>query len=50
MATLGIFAFLGRKTRLFLSEMGMKDLDEQVKDFLRYIPLYFSMTLPNFSA
>nr|CAN60664.1 hypothetical protein VITISV_007188 [Vitis vinifera] len=35
LATLGIFAFLGRKTRLFFSGMGIKDLDEQVKDFLR---------------
>ncbi|RVX11646.1 hypothetical protein CK203_015764 [Vitis vinifera] len=36
LATLGIFAFLGRKTRLFLFGMGIKDLDEQVKDFLSY--------------
>ncbi|PWA37344.1 LETM1-like protein [Artemisia annua] len=35
LATLGIFAFLGRETRLFLSEMNIKDLDEQIKDFLR---------------
>lgn len=37
MATLGIFAFLGRETRLFLSEMNIKDLDDQTKDFLRSI-------------
>ncbi|RVW25233.1 hypothetical protein CK203_113913 [Vitis vinifera] len=28
LATLGIFAFLGRKTRLFLFGMGIKDLDD----------------------
>ncbi|OVA08574.1 LETM1-like [Macleaya cordata] len=37
LATLGLFAFLGRKTRLFLSGMGVKDLDEQVKDFLSFL-------------
>ncbi|GJT66621.1 hypothetical protein Tco_1018101, partial [Tanacetum coccineum] len=37
LATLGIFAFLGRETRLFLSEMNIKDLDEQIKDFLSYL-------------
>lgn len=35
MATLGLFAYLGRETRLFLSGMGIKDIDEQTKDFLR---------------
>ncbi|XP_075663990.1 uncharacterized protein LOC142633635 [Castanea sativa] len=34
-ATLGIFAYLGKSTRVFLSRMGIKDLDEHVKDFLR---------------
>ncbi|XP_052305961.1 uncharacterized protein LOC18094774 isoform X4 [Populus trichocarpa] len=34
LATLGLFAYLGRKTRLFLSRMGIKDLDELVLDFL----------------
>ncbi|PSS07411.1 LETM1 and EF-hand domain-containing protein [Actinidia chinensis var. chinensis] len=37
LATLGLFASLVRETRLFLSEMGIKDLDEQVKDFLSYL-------------
>ncbi|XP_043818026.1 uncharacterized protein LOC110626628 isoform X2 [Manihot esculenta] len=37
LATLGLFAFLGRKTRLFLSRMSVKDLDELVKDFLNYL-------------
>jgi hypothetical protein len=35
LATLGLFAYLGRKTRLFLSTMGIKDIDDLVKDFLR---------------
>ncbi|KAL4626065.1 hypothetical protein ACB092_05G068900 [Castanea dentata] len=34
-AILGIFAYLGKSTRMFLSRMGIKDLDEHVKDFLR---------------
>ncbi|KAF2301177.1 hypothetical protein GH714_020665 [Hevea brasiliensis] len=38
LATLGLFAFLGRKTRLiFLSRMNVKDLDELVKDLLNYL-------------
>ncbi|XP_050231686.1 uncharacterized protein LOC126680583 isoform X2 [Mercurialis annua] len=37
LATLGLFAYLGRKTRLFLSRMSVKDLDELVKDFLNYL-------------
>ncbi|XP_034910873.1 uncharacterized protein [Populus alba] len=37
LATLGLFAYLGRKTRLFLSRMGIKDLDELVLDFLSYL-------------
>lgn len=35
LATLGLFAYLGRMTRIFLSSNGIKDLDELVKDFLR---------------
>lgn len=35
LAVLGIFAYLGRSTRLYLSKMGMKDIDDLVKDFLR---------------
>ncbi|KAJ6427510.1 hypothetical protein OIU84_022997 [Salix udensis] len=37
LATLGLFAHLGRKTRLFLSRMGMKDLDEHILDLLGYL-------------
>ena len=41
LAILGLFAYLGRRTRIFLSAMGIKDLDEMVKDFLRLISLLF---------
>ncbi|XP_039005992.1 uncharacterized protein LOC120133454 [Hibiscus syriacus] len=34
LATLGLFAYLGRKTRLILSQLRINDLDELVKDFL----------------
>ncbi|XP_038716791.1 uncharacterized protein LOC120010155 isoform X2 [Tripterygium wilfordii] len=37
LATLGLFSYLGRKTREFLCKMGIKDLDELVKDFLSYL-------------
>jgi len=40
LATLGLFTYLGRKTRMFLSAMGIKDLDGVVKDFLRLISLH----------
>ncbi|XLU29354.1 hypothetical protein S245_065420, partial [Arachis hypogaea] len=39
LAILGLFAYLGRRTRIFLSAMGIKDLDEIVKDLLRLISL-----------
>ncbi|KAK2650975.1 hypothetical protein Ddye_018464 [Dipteronia dyeriana] len=35
LATLGLFAYIGRMTRIFLSNKGIKDFDELVKDFLR---------------
>ncbi|KAJ0698196.1 hypothetical protein HanLR1_Chr10g0377451 [Helianthus annuus] len=50
LATLGIFAFLGRETRLFLSEMHIKDLDEQIKDFLSYLECGSLYICPEFSA
>ncbi|KAK7349197.1 hypothetical protein VNO77_06373 [Canavalia gladiata] len=37
LATLGLFAYLGRRTRIFLSEMGIKDLEEMVQGFLSYL-------------
>ncbi|XP_059299649.1 uncharacterized protein LOC132052230 isoform X1 [Lycium ferocissimum] len=50
LATLGLFAYLGRETRLFLSEMGVKDLDEQTKDFLSYLECGSLLMHPEFST
>nr|XP_016466803.1 PREDICTED: uncharacterized protein LOC107789494 isoform X1 [Nicotiana tabacum] len=50
LATLGLFAYLGRETRLFLSEMGVKDLDEQTKDFLSYLECGSLLMYPEFST
>ncbi|KAK9266110.1 hypothetical protein L1049_003456 [Liquidambar formosana] len=50
LATLGLFAFLGRRTRLFLSRMGIKDLDEQLKDFLSYLECGSLFIYPEFSS
>nr|XP_043623924.1 uncharacterized protein LOC122595596 [Erigeron canadensis] len=50
LATLGIFAFLGRETRLFLSEMNIKDLDDQIKDFLSYLECGSLYICPEFSS
>ncbi|KAI7741343.1 hypothetical protein M8C21_029248, partial [Ambrosia artemisiifolia] len=37
LAILGIFAYLGRETRLYLSEMDIMDMDDQIKNFLCYL-------------
>ncbi|KAM1011285.1 hypothetical protein FF1_046505 [Malus domestica] len=50
LATLGLFAYLGRRTRLFLSTMGIKDLDELVKDFLSYLECGSLFIHPEFSS
>ncbi|CAL5443923.1 unnamed protein product [Camellia sinensis] len=50
LATLGLFAFLGRETRSFLLRMGIKDLDEQVKDFLSYLECGSLFIYPEFSS
>ncbi|XP_006356144.1 uncharacterized protein [Solanum tuberosum] len=50
LATLGLFAYLGRETRLFLSEMGLKDLDEQTRDFLSYLECGSLLMHPEFST
>ncbi|KAG6415780.1 hypothetical protein SASPL_123198 [Salvia splendens] len=36
LATLALFAYLGRETRLFLSRHGIRVLDKQTRDFARY--------------
>ncbi|XP_047174379.1 uncharacterized protein LOC124842015 isoform X2 [Vigna umbellata] len=50
LATLGLFTYLGRKTRMFLSVMGIKDLDGVVKDFLRYLEFGILFIYPEFSS
>nr|GLL23481.1 uncharacterized protein LOC109187841 isoform X1 [Ipomoea trifida] len=50
LATLGLFAYLGRETRLFLSEMAIKDLDGQTMDFLSYLECGSLQTYPEFST
>nr|XP_004302877.2 PREDICTED: uncharacterized protein LOC101310236 isoform X2 [Fragaria vesca subsp. vesca] len=50
LATLGLFAYLGRKTRLFLSTMGIKDIDELLKDFLSYLECGSIFIYPEFAS
>lgn len=35
LATLALFSYLGRESRLFLSRHNIKDTDEHIKDFIR---------------
>ncbi|KAA3489273.1 Mitochondrial distribution and morphology 38 [Gossypium australe] len=50
LATLGLFAYLGRQTRLFLSQLRINDLDELVKDFLSYLECGILFIYPEFSS
>lgn len=50
LATLGLFAYLGRETRLFLAEMKIKDLDEQIKNFLSYLECGSLFFYPEFDS
>ncbi|KAM7255613.1 hypothetical protein ACFE04_008511 [Oxalis oulophora] len=50
LATLGLFAYLGRQTRMFLSRMGIEDLDELVKDFLGYLECGSLFIYPELSS
>ncbi|TKY64461.1 LETM1 domain-containing protein YLH47 [Spatholobus suberectus] len=50
LATLGLFTYLGRRTRIFLSAMGIKDLDGIVKDFLSYLECGILFIYPEFSS
>ncbi|XP_022715012.1 uncharacterized protein LOC111274552 isoform X2 [Durio zibethinus] len=50
LATLGLFAYLGRKTRIFLSQMRINDLDELVKDFLSYLECGSLFIFPELSS
>ncbi|XP_022843036.1 uncharacterized protein LOC111366519 isoform X2 [Olea europaea var. sylvestris] len=48
--TLGLFAYLGRETRLFLWRHHIKDLEEQIKDFLSYLECGIPSMFPEFST
>ncbi|KAL6006130.1 hypothetical protein ACLOJK_040176 [Asimina triloba] len=50
LATLGLFAYLGRETRLFLLHMGIKDVDEPLKDFLSYLECGCLFIYPELSS
>ncbi|KAI3759700.1 hypothetical protein L6452_07709 [Arctium lappa] len=50
LATLGIFAYLGRETRLYLSEMNIKDIDDEIKDFLSYLECGSLYIYPEFNS
>ncbi|XP_060675784.1 uncharacterized protein LOC107428532 isoform X3 [Ziziphus jujuba] len=50
LATFGLFAYLGRSTRLFLSRVGIKDVDEPIKDFLSYLECGILFIYPEFSS
>ncbi|XP_020264026.1 uncharacterized protein LOC109839962 isoform X4 [Asparagus officinalis] len=50
LAVIGLFAVLGRNTRLFLAKMGIDDLDETVKDFLCYLECGILFLYPDLSS
>lgn len=50
LATFGLFAYLGRETRLYLSGVGIKDLDGQTKDFLSYLECGSLVLYPELST
>ncbi|XP_073152496.1 uncharacterized protein [Henckelia pumila] len=47
---LGLFAYLGRETRLFLSRHNVKDLDEAIKDLCSYLECGILFIYPEFST
>ncbi|KAI3455463.1 hypothetical protein Pfo_012126 [Paulownia fortunei] len=50
LATLALFAYLGRESRLFLSRHNINDIDEQIKDFLSYLECGILFIYPEFST
>ncbi|KAL5729094.1 hypothetical protein ACHQM5_002093 [Ranunculus cassubicifolius] len=50
LATLGLLAFLGNRTRMFLSKTGIKDLDERLSNFLSYLECGSLFVYPEFSS
>ncbi|XP_057790637.1 uncharacterized protein LOC131007750 isoform X2 [Salvia miltiorrhiza] len=50
LATLALFAYLGRETRLFLSRHGIRVLDKQTRDFVSYLECGILFIYPEFST
>ncbi|KAH6758827.1 hypothetical protein C2S51_019062 [Perilla frutescens var. frutescens] len=50
LATLSLFAYLGRESRLFLSRHNIKDTDGQIKDFISYLECGILSIYPEFST
>ncbi|KAG2722890.1 hypothetical protein I3760_02G147600 [Carya illinoinensis] len=50
LATLGLFAYLGKRTRIFLSGKSINDLDDHVKDFLSYLERGSLFIFPELSS
>ncbi|GAA0161899.1 secondary carrier transporter [Lithospermum erythrorhizon] len=50
LAIIGLFAYLGRETRLFLARMNIKDIDEQTKDFLGHLECGGLLIYPEYST
>ncbi|KAG6418298.1 hypothetical protein SASPL_120501 [Salvia splendens] len=50
LATLALFAYLGRETRLFLSRHGIRVLDKQTRDFVSYLECGVLFVYPEFST
>ncbi|KAK4778379.1 hypothetical protein SAY87_018566 [Trapa incisa] len=49
-AILGLFAYLGKTTRLYMSKMGMKDEDGLLQDFLRHLECGILFLYPELSS
>lgn len=47
---MGLFAYLGRETRLFLSRHNVKDLDEAIKNLYSYLECGILFIYPEFST
>ncbi|KAG8379984.1 hypothetical protein BUALT_Bualt07G0146500 [Buddleja alternifolia] len=50
LATLGLFAYLGRESRLFLSRHNIKEIDEQINDFLSYLECGILLIYPEIAT
>ncbi|EYU21484.1 hypothetical protein MIMGU_mgv1a019558mg, partial [Erythranthe guttata] len=50
LATLALFAYLGREARLFLLRHNIKDIDEPINDFLSYLECGILFIYPEFST